>query len=248
VEWTESQKAVEEYLGGYIEGFKVFDLSKLTHNDLAVREVAFNKLPTHLKVVYKEIKSICGKTFLSNPRETLRIALVDLALRLWRHCGRDKFAAKSPAKKLEHAKRLSRQAANAAVQRTSESQLPLSHDLDIRVKSSNVHDGGILTGKDGEAAFSVDYMPRRRADWVQANAVEDAAIAKIDFQRQGRVPSEEERETAYERVIRLLGDEDGEWYWSIQFNHTECSQRDPRRIALTAAERKRLHRLRRIVS
>jgi hypothetical protein len=243
--WTESQNAVEEFLGGHINSHKVFDLSKLTHDDFGIREAAINRLPEHLKVVYKEIKSICGKTFLPNPRETLRVALLDFALRLWRHCGKDKFAEKSADGKLKYAKKKARQAANVAVQRTGETQLPIANDRDIRIKSSNINDGGMLTGKKGEAAFAVAYLPRRRPDWKLANEYEEALITKIDAERKPITP--DEPESTYERVIRLLGSENGEWFWNVTWNHAECSQRDPRRINLNPPERKRLQRLRRVV-
>ena len=51
---------------------------------------------------------------------------------------------------------------------------------------------------------------RRHADWTSAHALESELIERIDRQR-AEMPPEEQPETKYERMCRVLGEHDADW-------------------------------------
>jgi hypothetical protein len=78
-------------------------------------------------------------------------------------------------------------------------------------------------------------LNRQKPDWMSAHALESAIIECIDWRRAG-TPLQEQPETEYERMCRLLGPRKADWMLDYD-NHRYESAR-------TSAERVRYHRLR----
>jgi hypothetical protein len=78
-------------------------------------------------------------------------------------------------------------------------------------------------------------LNRQKPDWMSAYAEESEIIERIDRQRAETAP-EEEPETRYERMCRLLGEQNADWMLDYENRRYETAR--------TSAERVRFYRLR----
>jgi hypothetical protein len=94
-------------------------------------------------------------------------------------------------------------------------------------------------GSEGARVFACDDISlngrRRRPCWISAHAFESELIERFDRQR-AATPPEEETETKYERVCRLLGAQKADWMLDYENSRYESAK--------TSAERVRYCRLR----
>jgi len=93
-------------------------------------------------------------------------------------------------------------------------------------------------GSEGPRVFACDDISlngrRRRPCWISARAFESELIERID-RRRAKTPSEEQPETKYERMHRLLGAQKADWMLDYENRRYESAK--------TPAERVRYHRL-----
>ena len=75
---------------------------------------------------------------------------------------------------------------------------------------------------------------RRHPDWTSAHAEESEIIERIDRQR-GQTPPQEVPETRYERMCRVLGEQDADWMLDYESSLYKSAK--------TSAERVKHHRL-----
>jgi hypothetical protein len=150
----------------------------------------------------------------------------------------DEFAGMDSSLRQPFAINLAQKAANKAVRKPKELQIPIAREVDISLKSRNLNDGGLLTGKKGERVY-VTEVPRGRASWTLANEYENSLIAHLDAKRN----PQPEPETDFECCVRLLGTEDANFYWSYRTDTIITRQRSEGRTAKTPAEKKRFQRL-----
>ncbi len=78
-------------------------------------------------------------------------------------------------------------------------------------------------------------LNRQKPDWMSAHAEESEIIERIDRQR-AETSSEEEPETRYEHMCRLLGEQNADWMLDYENRRYESAR--------TSAERVRYYRLR----
>jgi hypothetical protein len=99
--------------------------------------------------------------------------------------------------------------------------------------------GSDEVGSESPRVFACDDISlngrRRRPCWISAHAFESELIERIDRQR-AATPPEEETETKYERMHRLLGAQKADWMLDYRNSRYESPK--------TSAERVRYHRLR----
>lgn len=229
---TPAQQLVIEYLDGLAEHF----------NRLEYSEYAHHNFPPRFRKLYDKAKKICNGAFLVNARVTLRECFVEFVARLWENA--ETFAARSPDKRQAYAIELMRKSANKAIRRPKEKQLPEhTSDRDISVPSCtrNPLELDPELQNHGKRVYQpkpdgLNHLRQGYVDWVLANEYENALIEKIERV----VPN---TETEYERCVRLLGEDDADWYWTIKANHELFNQRRPERMVLSATERKRFQRL-----
>lgn len=95
-------------------------------------------------------------------------------------------------------------------------------------------------GSEGPRVFACDDISLNRQgrhpNWISAHAFESRLIEHIDRQRAG-IPPEEQTETKYERMHRLLGAQTADWMLDYENSRYESPK--------TSAERVRYLRLRR---
>ncbi len=93
-------------------------------------------------------------------------------------------------------------------------------------------------GSKGPHVFACDDISLNRhgrhPNWISAHAIESELIERVDRQR--AAPPEEQTETKYERMHRLLGAQKADWMLDYENSRSESAK--------TSAERVRYHRLR----
>jgi hypothetical protein len=98
---------------------------------------------------------------------------------------------------------------------------------------------GDQEGSDGSELFACDDISlnkqNRHPSWISARAFESELIERIDRQRP-ETPPEEQTETKYERMCRLLGTQKAEWMLEYENRRYDSAK--------TSAERVRYFRLR----
>lgn len=233
---TPSQSEVLAYLDG-------FNL-----NYIANSEFAYLNFRPHLKEIYAHAKKICSRQFSPNPQWTLRECLTGFVALLWEKS--EDFAGLPEDGRQAYALQLLTRAANRAIRRPRETQLPgYTSDLDVSVPSCtrNPMDPDPKSDNYGQRVYNskpegLSHI-QGRPDWVNANQYENNLIAAIDGSRAAVPDSESE----FEKCERILGSDDADWYWSVKANRDLFPQRHPARRVLTAAERKRYERLKRVL-
>lgn len=107
-------------------------------------------------------------------------------------------------------------------------EVPLAEPFDDR-------DGSDSTGPEVFACddISLKGARRRRPSWISAHASESELIERID---RGKTPPEEQPETRYEHMCRLLGAETADWMLDYETNRYGSAK--------TSANRVKYHRLR----
>jgi hypothetical protein len=94
-------------------------------------------------------------------------------------------------------------------------------------------------GSEAPRVFACDDISLNRQgrhpSWISAHAFESSLIERIDRQRAG-IPPEEQTETKYERIRRLLGAQNADWMFDYENSRYDSAK--------TSAERVRYCRLR----
>ncbi|PWT79021.1 MAG: hypothetical protein C5B59_00485 [Bacteroidetes bacterium] len=219
---TPAQAQVIQYLQG------------LNLNHLEASEHAHRNLPSHLREIYTAVKRVCNKVFLPQARSTLCECLAEFYIGLLESA--EEFAGLPEQSRQEFALSLAKKAAYKIARKPMELQPFPQTDRDIRIKS----------GAQPRYFDEEDDSPDghyRHPDWITMNEYENSLIEKIDAKR-SRQPAPE---PAYERCVRLLGETDANWFWSVKSNHDTYRQRHPEHRVLTNAETVRYHRLKRKV-
>lgn len=227
---------------------QLIDFLNLEEHDLDVwhlrnSEYAWKNWSANARKVYETAKHVCRVSFLPNPAITLLDCIqATLTALLEREAARKFASLKSDREKLAFVIATTKSASYKTTRRRSEFQFTRLEDRDYSVKSSNLNDGGLLTGR-AERVYAVDHVPERRADWTLANEYENALIAKIDRER-GEEP-ELVPTTEYEHARAVLNDDDLDFFWTYRTD-IELGKKQSR-PARSSAERKRYSRLRKKV-
>jgi hypothetical protein len=203
---------------------------------------------------------------LPNPRDTVARALEDPAIREAIQRGARKAQVKKFSVVTKHGRHgvwehtsdavhatyvaLLDNYANEYIVLTRDERPRFVEDLAARIAGREVHrmkrevplaepSDGDQAGSEGPRVFACDDISlnrrKRHPSWMSAHAFESELIERIDSQRAG-TPAEEQTETKYERIRRLLGAQKADWMLDYENGRYD--------FAKTSAERVRYCRLR----
>jgi hypothetical protein len=96
-------------------------------------------------------------------------------------------------------------------------------------------------GSEGPRVFACDDISlnrrKRHPNWISAHAFESRLIERIDRQRAG-TPQEEQPETRYERIRRLLGAQKADWMLDYENSRYDFAKTSAERVCYCRLRKK----------